>query len=70
MSWAPQQPAVTVSFSAPADIDNPQRVQVAGASGLALRLRDDGGQDIRLGSRGKPLLLTQGKNSLNYTVQP
>lgn len=69
-SWAPQQPAVTVSFSAPADIDNPQLVQVAGASGLALRLRDEGGQDVRLGSRGKPLLLTPGQNSLNYTVQP
>lgn len=68
-SWAPQQPAVTVSFNAPADIDNPQLVQVAGASGLALRLRDEGGQDVRLGSRGKPLLLTPGQNSLNYTVR-
>ncbi|WP_368045634.1 fimbrial protein, partial [Escherichia coli] len=38
--------------------------------GLALRLLDDAGQDIRLGSRGQPLLLTPGQNSLIYTVRP
>lgn len=68
LSWAPQQPAVTVSFSAPADADNPQLVKVQGVSGLGLRLLDPAGQDVRLGSRGRPLLLTPGQNSLRYTV--
>ncbi|MBF8219169.1 fimbrial protein [Serratia ureilytica] len=68
LAWAPQQPAVTVSFSAPADADNPQLVRVNGAGGLGLRLLDAAGQDVRLGSRGRPLLLTPGQNSLNYTV--
>ncbi|CAI2146002.1 fimbrial protein [Serratia marcescens] len=66
--WAPQQPVVTVSFSAPADADNPQLVKVLGASGLGLRLLDAAGRDVRLGSRGRPLLLTPGQNSLRYTV--
>ncbi|QDI20299.1 type 1 fimbrial protein [Serratia marcescens] len=68
-AWAKHEPAVTVSFSAPADVDNPQLVQVRGASGLALRLLDSNGQDIRLGSRGQPLLLTPGQNFLSYTVR-
>ncbi|HID9655687.1 TPA: fimbrial protein [Serratia marcescens] len=68
--WAPQQPAVTVSFSAPADPDNPQLVQVQGTSGLALRMFDPLGRDVRLGSRGQPLLLTPGQNTLAYRVLP
>ncbi|HAT4986023.1 TPA: type 1 fimbrial protein [Serratia marcescens] len=68
--WAPQQPAVTVSFNAPADADNPQLVQVRGTSGLALRMLDPQGRDVRLGSRGQPLLLTPGQNTLAYRVMP
>lgn len=68
LSWAAQQPAVTVSFSAPADADNPQRIKVQGASGVALRITDLLGQDVRLGSRGRPLLLTPGQNTLTYNV--
>lgn len=68
--WSADQPAVTVSFIAPADVDNPQLVQVQGTSGLALRVTDPLGQDVRLGSRGTPLLLSPGQNELTYTVTP
>lgn len=70
LTWAAQQPAVTVSFSAPADVNNPQLVKVQGVSGLALRMTDPLGQDVRLGSRGQPLLLTPGQNTLAYHVAP
>ncbi|CAI0927781.1 fimbrial protein [Serratia entomophila] len=68
--WAPNQPAVRVSFDAPADMDNPQLVKAEGASGLALRLLDPNGRDIRLGSHGAPLQLTQGQNALRFRVMP
>lgn len=68
--WAPYQPAVSVSFSAPADVNNPQLVKVRGASGLALRMSDSLGRDIRLGSRGAPLMIAAGQDTLNYTVTP
>lgn len=70
LTWAANQPAVTVSFSAPADADSPQLVQVQGVTGLALRMTDPLGQDVRLGSRGQPLFLTPGQNTLAYTVVP
>ncbi|AUO01830.1 type 1 fimbrial protein [Serratia marcescens] len=67
-SWAADQPAVRVSFRAPADADNPQLVKAQGVSGMGLRLLGAQGEDIRLGSRGKPLWLTPGSNVLNYSV--
>ncbi|ASM07961.1 TPA: type 1 fimbrial protein [Serratia marcescens] len=70
LTWAPNQPAVTVSFGAPADMDNPQLVKAQGVSGLGLRLLDGRGRDVRLGSRGEPLMLTPGQNTLSYTVAP
>ncbi|CAI1170347.1 fimbrial protein [Serratia fonticola] len=70
LTWADNQPAVTVSFTAQRDADNPQLVQAQGVSGLGLRLENGQGQDVRLGSRGKPLLLTPGQDSLSYTVTP
>lgn len=69
LTSAPNQPAVTVSFSAPSDPDDPQLVRAQGVSGLGLRLLDIRGQDVRLGSRGEPLLLTPGQSSLTYTVR-
>lgn len=70
VSWADNQPAVTVSFRAVRDADNPQLVQAQGVSGLGLRLAIAQGEEVRLGSRGKPLLLTPGQSSLSYTVAP
>ncbi|WP_419246385.1 fimbrial protein [Serratia sp. NFX21] len=68
--WSPHQPAVSLSFIAPADADNPQLVKVRGASGLGLRMNDMLGRDIRLGSRGAPLMLAVGQDTLDYTVTP
>lgn len=68
--WSTQQPAVSVSFIAPVDADNPELVKVQGASGLALRITDTQGRDIRLGSRGAPLVLAVGQSALNYSITP
>lgn len=68
--WSAQQPAVSVRFIAPADADNPELVKVHGTSGLALRISDERGGDIRLGSRGAPLALAVGQNALNYRITP
>lgn len=68
--WADNQPAVTVSFQATRDANNPQLVKAHGVTGVGLRLLDNEGQDVRLGSRGKPMFLTPGQNSLRYTVTP
>ncbi|MCS1373844.1 fimbrial protein [Serratia marcescens] len=70
LTWADNQPAVTVSFRAMRDADNPQLVKAQGVSGLGLRLENAQGEDVRLGSRGKPLLLTPGQNTLSYTITP
>ncbi|EPN2807083.1 fimbrial protein [Serratia marcescens] len=70
LTWAGAQPAVTVSFRATRDADNPQLVKVQGVSGLGLRLETAQGEDVRLGERGKPLLLTPGQNTLSYVVMP
>lgn len=66
--WSPDQPAISVTFNAAADADNPQLVRVDGAGGLGLRLTDALGRDVRLGDRGIPLLLTPGQNELTYKV--
>lgn len=68
--WSNNQPAVTVSFRATRDAQNPQLVKVQGASGLGLRIENAQGEDVRLGSRGKPLLLIPGQNTLSYSVAP
>ncbi|HHK8152454.1 TPA: fimbrial protein [Serratia marcescens] len=68
--WNAHQPAVSVSFIAPADADNPQLIAVRGASGLALRMQDPLGRDIRLGSRGAPLMLAVGQDTLEYVITP
>lgn len=70
LTWADNQPAVTVSFRATRDADNPQLLKAQGVSGLGLRMENAQGEDVRLGSRGTPLLLTPGQNTLNYTVTP
>jgi type 1 fimbria pilin len=70
LTWADNQPAVTVSFNAPRDADNPQLLKALGVSGLGLRMENAQGEDVRLGSRGKPLLLMPGQNILSYTVTP
>ncbi|MBH2869876.1 type 1 fimbrial protein [Serratia marcescens] len=68
LTWAPDRPAVRVAFRAVADADNPQLVQAQGATGLGLRLLDQHGRDVRLGSRGAPLWVAPGSNVLSYSV--
>ena len=68
--WNAHQPAVSVRFIAPVDADNPELLKVQGASGLALRITDEHGRDIRPGSRGAPLALAGGQNALNFRVTP
>lgn len=68
LTWANNQPAVTVSFNATRDADNPQLVKAQGVSGIGLRMEDARGNDIRLGSRGEPLLLTPGRDTLIYRI--
>ncbi|MDM7426974.1 fimbrial protein [Klebsiella pneumoniae] len=70
LTWSEDQPAVTVSFRAMRDVDNPQLVKVEGVSGLGLRLVDAQGEDVRLGSKGKPLFLRPEQNTLSYAVIP
>lgn len=64
------QPAVRVSFRSVRDDDSPQWVKANGVSGIGLRLLDERGQDVRLGDRGQPLQLSQGENTLRYSVTP
>lgn len=64
------QPAVRVSFRSVHDEDSPQWVKVQGVSGLGLRIRDEHGEDVRLGERGLPLQLSQGENILHYSITP
>lgn len=69
--WSPIQPAASVGFIAPADIDNPALMRVQGTSGLGLRLTDGKQRNIRLGRQSStPLLLTPGKNELIYYIIP
>ncbi|WP_262854117.1 fimbrial protein [Klebsiella aerogenes] len=70
VKWANNQPAVTVSFSAPRDRENPQLVKLDGVEGIGLRVVDEKGNDVQVGSRGMPLLLTPGQNTLSYMVAP
>lgn len=70
LAWSGSEPAVSVSFSGPADADAPGLVSVTGATGLGLLLADSRGQPVRLGARNKPVLLTPGNNTLTYTVTP
>lgn len=64
------QPAIRVSFRSVQDENSPQWVKVQGVSGIGLRLLDEHGDDIRLGERGRPLQLSQGENTLRYSVTP
>ena len=66
--WSPDQPAVRVSFLAKADKSNATLISVQGVSGIALRMKDGAGRDIRLGSQGEAIHLSPGQNELAYSV--
>ncbi|MFJ7883525.1 fimbrial protein [Pseudomonas sp. NPDC096917] len=68
--WSAYQPVVSVSFLAPADADDPRLVKVQGVTGLGLRLTDAEGRDVQLGSRGHPLFVAHGSDTLVWHVHP
>lgn len=68
--WSAYQPVVSVAFLAPADADDPRLVKVQGITGMGLYLTDSMGRDVRLGSRGEPLFLAHGSDTLTWHVQP
>lgn len=68
-TWGANQPVVSVSFTAPADFSDPSLMKLAGVEGIALRMTDSRGHDVRLGSSGVPQLLTPGENALTWMVQ-
>lgn len=70
LSWSATQPVATVTFEAPADVNNPQLLRASGVSGLGLRLLDAKKQPVRTGSRSRSQWLTPGENQLTYYVQP
>jgi len=69
-SWDSLQPAVSVTFLAPADADSPELVQVNGLTGLGLRIADSARRDVRLGERTLPQFVTPTNDALVYYVQP
>lgn len=70
VTWSNRQPSISISFKAPLDPDNSELIQVSGASGLALRLTDMLGRDVRVGGHATPLQLTPGNNQLVYMITP
>ena len=70
LTWSAHQPVLSVTFVAPADADDPRLVKVQGITGMGLRLTDDVGRDVRLGSRGEPLFLALGSSTRTWNVQP
>lgn len=69
-SWDSLQPAISVTFLAPADADSPELVQVNGLTGLGLRIADSARRDVRLGERTLPQFVTPTNDALVYYVQP
>lgn len=68
--WSPDEPSVTIRFTAQADRDNPSLIALHGVSGLALRMQDSQERDVRINENGAPLLLVPGRNELHYTLTP
>ncbi|MGG7955207.1 fimbrial protein [Klebsiella aerogenes] len=68
--WNPSQPSVTVTFSGVTSPEAPGLLQVNGAEGMALEIGDNRGNDVRIGSRGRPLQLSPGQNLLTYYITP
>ncbi len=68
--WSASEPVVSVAFVAPADADDPRLVKVQGVTGMGLLLTDALGRDAALGSRGEPLFLQYGNDTLTWNVQP
>ncbi|EOI5776799.1 fimbrial protein [Cronobacter malonaticus] len=64
-----QQPGYQARFVAPTDAFNPDLIQVTGASGIGLRLKDSRGQTVKMAQQGDTVLLNPGQDSVTYTLQ-
>lgn len=69
-SYARGQPFARLMFDAERDENSPQWVRLWGISGLALRLTDVNGRQMRLGSSESPVYLVPGQNILRYGLTP
>lgn len=67
--WSAYQPVVSVAFIAPADADDPRLVKVQGVTGMGLRITDALGRGVPLGTRGEPLFLAHGSDTLTWHVR-
>lgn len=70
LSWDAIQPVVSVSFVASLDPDIPTLIKTTGTSGVALRLQDGAGRNVRPGELGEPRFVTPMSDTLVYTVTP
>lgn len=68
--WSAYQPVLSASFLAPADSDDPRLIKVQGITGIGLRLTDERGRDVRLGSWGQALFLANGSDILTWYIHP
>ncbi|WP_369308851.1 fimbrial protein [Providencia rettgeri] len=69
-TWDAIQPVISISFVAVSNKDYPGMLSVKGVSGLALEVTDAQGEDIRLGSQGRPQFLDAPQGTLQYFVTP
>ncbi|MEL5596584.1 fimbrial protein [Serratia ureilytica] len=70
LTWSASQPAVSFTFTGVQDLTNSQLIQAQGVSGIGLRLQDADRQNVILGQKGKPLLLTPSSNLVTYYIAP
>ncbi|AZE62711.1 MULTISPECIES: fimbrial protein [Pseudomonas fluorescens group] len=70
LTWSAHQPVLSVMFVAPADADDTRLIKVQGVTGMGLRLTDQLGRDVQLGSRGEPLFLALGDSTQTWNVHP
>ncbi|WP_368909311.1 fimbrial protein [Proteus penneri] len=68
--WDPSQPSVTVKFSGVTSIESPTLLHVNGVSGMGLKISNEQGQDVRIGSGTAPLSTVSRNGVLTYYVTP
>ena len=68
LAWNASQPAVSFTFTAVEDLVNPQLIKAQGVDGMGLRLKDAHRNNVILGQKGKPLLLTPANNVVIYYI--
>ncbi|VTR20672.1 P pilus assembly protein, pilin FimA [Serratia fonticola] len=70
LTWADNQPAVTVSFNAPRDADNPQLLKARGVSGPRVAHGECAGRRRAPGQPGQAAAADAGQNTLSYHRDP